>query len=289
MPTAVTSLNPYSFAFNGFVFGGGDSPYQIQSVSGLEGLPELRTQDDNRGYNDGMFSGRDFLGGRTLNVEVWTLPGNGLSAQDNFNVLQSALIPQQQGTGLLQFQLSAGQGLQRLNARVRRRDTVVNPEYTYGKIVSVYQFFCPDPRYYNDTLQSGTMTVSATGGRTYNRVYNLVYPAATLTSVVNVTNDGWATTYPTVTIQGPVINPVVGNNTTGEVMLFSCTLASTDTLTIDLGNQLITLNGNPARNTLLGNSEWLSAPPGVSQFYFTATGSVAGQTLATVTWRSAFI
>ena len=31
----VTSLNYYSFAFNGFVFGGANSPYQILSVDGL--------------------------------------------------------------------------------------------------------------------------------------------------------------------------------------------------------------------------------------------------------------
>ncbi len=54
----VTLTQPYSFSFNGLTFGGTDSPYQILSVDGLEALPELRTQDDNRGYADGMFSGR---------------------------------------------------------------------------------------------------------------------------------------------------------------------------------------------------------------------------------------
>ena len=43
----------YSFAFNGQVFGGANSPYQIQSVDGLESLPGIRNQDDNRGYHDG--------------------------------------------------------------------------------------------------------------------------------------------------------------------------------------------------------------------------------------------
>ena len=50
-----TSLNQYQFSFNGFSFGGAGSVYQIESVDGLEGLPGIRTQDDNRGYNDGMF------------------------------------------------------------------------------------------------------------------------------------------------------------------------------------------------------------------------------------------
>ena len=65
MPT-ITTLNSYSFAFNGFIFGGADSPYQITSVDGIEDLPTLRVQDDNRGYQDGMFTGRDFLSGRSI-------------------------------------------------------------------------------------------------------------------------------------------------------------------------------------------------------------------------------
>ena len=126
MPT-VTSLNNYSFAFNGFVFGGGSSVYQVTSVEGLESLPGIRNQDDNRGYFDGMFSGRDFLGGRTIVVNLLVLGGNGLSAQANFNLLQQALLPQQSGTTILQFQMSPAESLQFVNARVRARATSIDP------------------------------------------------------------------------------------------------------------------------------------------------------------------
>jgi len=70
--------NSYSFSFNGITFGGAGSPYQILSVDGLEGLPGIRNQDDNRGYADGMFSGRDFLGGRTIS---FTLSNKRLNTQ----------------------------------------------------------------------------------------------------------------------------------------------------------------------------------------------------------------
>ena len=46
----VASLLNYRFAFNDFEFGGGDSPYQIMTLDGLEDLPAIRNQDDNRGY-----------------------------------------------------------------------------------------------------------------------------------------------------------------------------------------------------------------------------------------------
>ena len=74
MPT-VTALNNYSFAWNGFTFGGTNSPYQITAADGITNLPTIRNQDDTQGFNDGMFSGRDFLGGRTITLTILTLSG----------------------------------------------------------------------------------------------------------------------------------------------------------------------------------------------------------------------
>jgi len=285
----VTSLNYYSFAFNGFVFGGANSPYQITMVDGLEGLPTLRVQDANRGYQDGMFSGRDFLGGRTITIQMQILPGNGQTAPQNFNTLQTALIPQQSGTTPLQFQLSPAGGLQFINARVRSRKTVVDPDYTYGLIRAEYTFFCPDPRYYDNTTQTATMTYTTPTGRTYPRVYPLTYGGGSNTQSVQITNSGYINTYPVITIYGPVTNPVVGNSTTNQAISFNYTMAQSDIITIDLLNRTVLLNGNPARNLLLGSSQWFAAQPGVNQFYFVGTGTTYGITNATVQWNNAYI
>ena len=43
---SVSSLNPYQFAYNGFIFGSG-TPYIVENVDGLASLPPLRVQDDN--------------------------------------------------------------------------------------------------------------------------------------------------------------------------------------------------------------------------------------------------
>jgi len=285
----VSSLNYYSFAFNGFVFGGAGSPYQITSVDGLEGLPTLRVQDADRGYQDGMFSGRDFLNGRTITMTMLILSGNGNSAFQNLNLLQANLQPQQTGTTPLQFQISPANGLQFINARVRASKLTVDPEYTYGFIKAQYDFFCPDPRYYDNTTQSQTMTYTTPLGRTYNRTYNLSYGGGSSTQSVTVNNAGWTNTYPLITIYGPVTNPVVGNSTTGGALNFNYTMAQSDIITIDLQYRTILLNGSPARNLLLGSSSWFAAQPGNNQFYFYGTGTTYGITNATVQWNNAYI
>ncbi len=283
----ITTL--YQFSFNGQTFGGAGSPYQIQSVDGLESLPSIRNQDDVRGYQDGMFTGRDFLGGRTVSITFLTLGAGASSAQENYNTIQQALLPQTSGTTPLYFRLSSAGGEQFVNARVRALRTNIDPNYTYGYIVSQVEFFCPNPFYFDSTQQTATLNVSAAPGRTYNRTYNLIYGYGSLSTTTSVTNSGWATAYPTITITGPLVNTIVGNVTTNQYLYFSGSLADTDTLVIDLYNKTITLNGNPARNLLVGNSEWFDLPPGTSQYYLTGSLSVAGTTSCTVTWYNAYI
>jgi hypothetical protein len=372
MPT-VSSLNQYSFAFNGYVFGGGGSMHSILDVDGLESLPAIRNQDDNRGYADGMFSGNDFLSGRDLTITILTTgnsssasissatatggsvityntsTAHGLvsgqvvsitgvlstgnpsgtagagfnqtlqiatvtsttqftlavvltdtrtsggtmtmssSAQANYNLLQRALLPQTSGTTVMQFQLSTASGLQRVNTRVRANKTLVDPDYSYGYIKSQYSFFCPDPRFYDDTLQTASLAVSNALGRTYNRIYNLIYGFGSSGAATTVQNNGWATTYPTITINGPIVNPTVGNSTTGNFITITGSYSNTDIIFVDLDSKYITVNGVAARNLITGSSTWFGAVPGANQFYLTGTGTVAGTTAATVQWRSAYI
>lgn len=283
------ALANYQFQFGSYVFGGSNSVTQIDEVDGLESLPEVRTQDDNRGYNDGMFSGRDFYSGRTITLTMKTFAGNGNNAQQNFRLLQAAMLPQTSGTTTLTFQLSTTDSEKIIQARVRTRQTLIDPNYTYGYIRSQYTLFCPDPAYYSSTLKTGTMAPQTPLGRTYDRIYNLIYGGGSLINSLAVVNAGWATTYPTITINGPIKNPTLGNVTTGQYMTINYSLTNTDSLVIDLYQKLITLNGVSARNLLAGNSTWFGAPPGTSNFYFTGTQTLIGTTQATVTYRDAYV
>lgn len=296
----VTSLYQYSFAFNDFVFGGNGSPYQILTIDGLEDLPVIRNQDDNRGYQDGMWTGRDFLSGRTITMTIIIRGDINNSMSTNLDIMQRALQPQQSGTTPLQFQLP-DQSLQYINARVRRRALQINTSYSSGMATATYEFFCPDPRYYDD-IQQSTNLINATtvAGRTYNRVYT-----ATATIPANpdetgmaygggssaanlITNSGWTTTYPTITIQGPCINPKVTDVTAGAFLLIDATLGTNDTLVLNTNLRTVTLNGIARRALLNNSSTWFAAPPGTSYYTFIATGTDSN-TSCLVTWYNAFI
>jgi hypothetical protein len=371
----LTSLNYYGFAWNGFAFGGANSPHQITSADGIEGLPVIRNQDDTQGFNDGMFSGRDFLSGRTITLTILTLSNNttatitaatagaaaityttsayhgfntgqtvtvtgilstgnptgtagagfnrnaqtltvlnntqftipvaitdtytsggsanvAMSAQANYNLLKQNLLPTQgyttfSNTNQLQFQLSAASGLQFFNARVRDSKTVITPDFTYGYITSQWTFYCPDPRFYDNTQQSASLIGTNYLGRLYNRTYPLTYGGGA--AGTTITNTGWANTYPIITVTGPITNAVVGNSTQGQYITIQGTYANTDTIVVDLAQRLVTLNGSTARNLVAGGSNWFYAQPGANQFYLAGTGTLLGTTSATVTWYNSYI
>lgn len=297
---AVAALNNYSFAFNDFVFGGGNSPYQVMSLDGLQDLPGIRNQDDNRGYQDGMWTGRDFLNGRTLTFVITVRGDANNSMSQNLHAMQTALIPQQQGTGLLQFQFPSA-SLQQINARVRRRSVTVDTSYSSGMATLTYEFFCPDPRYYDYTVRSTDLTnATAVAGRTYNRVYDTAPQPADnpsqngmsygggSSSANLITNDGWTTTYPVFTIQGPCINPKVTDVTNGAFLLIDATLGDDDTLVLNTDLRTVTLNGVSRRALLNNSSTWFAAPSGTSYYTFIATGTT-GNTACVVTWQNAYI
>jgi Phage tail protein len=278
----------YSFSFNGFQFGAG-TPFSVLDVDGLEALPETRVQDTDRGFNDGMFSGRDFYSGRHLTFNLLITAGNGNSAFQNFNLLQGALIPQTAGTSTLNFQLSPDDAPQTLQARVRTRKANVTPEYTFGYIQVQVQMFAPIPFYYDQTVNTVILSPSATTGRTYDRTYNLTYGGGSNTSTASILNSGTVATGPTITINGPGSALTVGNLTTNQLITINYNSSATDVFVLDLLNKTITLNGSPARNLMSGLSQWFMADPGTSQFYFNASNPVVGQTQATVTWQNAYV
>ena len=278
----------YSFQFNDFVFGA-NTPYVITEVSGLEDLPTIRNQDDFKGYNDGMFTGRDFYGGRTLTFMLKIFAGNGNSAQQNLNLFQQALNPQQTGTSPLVFQLSPNDSNKVINARVRTRAVKIDPEYTYGYITAQITLFCPDPRYYDTNGIVVSLSPSGGSWRTYNRTYDIVYGGGYQTGSATATNSGWSNADPIVTITGPAQNPVVGNRTTNQAITLNYTLSSSDVVVLDLNQKTVLLNGSNARNILANNSQWWTLEPGNQTVYFTATSWTNGVTTCTISFASSYV
>ena len=291
----------YQFAFGDgtgssqWVFGGPGAGVQVLQVDGLEGIPNLRTQDSSRGYMDGSFTGRDFLNARTVTFTLQIMSDNTASMQTYLAELQRYLMPQRSGINVLQVYLPGGRGVRRLYGRVRRREIVVDPSYVYGRAIATLEFFCPDPRIYSDAVTSNTINSLSSTTRSYNRTYNLTYPTTVSGSSgsVTLTNQGNYETWPSfsISVQSPSTSCsgiVISNFTTGDVLSFpNLTLGASDTLVIDSDLRTVLVNSTPARNTLSVDSRWFPLPPSTAQTI--GLTAATGTASCTITYRDAFI
>lgn len=271
------TLSIYQFQFtpNGsstpFVWGNG-TPYLVEEIDGLGGSSPIRNQDLDRGYIDGAYSGRDFYADRTVTFDMKIIGDSSHSAQYYYRQFQLNLYPQPLGyypdpyastqatgvLGLFQFQLSAITGIQRMWGRVRLIETNIDPEFSFGYITCTLEMYFPDPRYYDDTA-----IVSSSG------------------TTVSLSNAGWATTCPAITISSPSASGSITDNTNGNTMGFA-NVNTSYPLIIDLLRRTITQNGVSARNTLTTFNNWLCLPPVYSTTWTSTLGSMQ------MTYRNAY-
>lgn len=291
----------YQFAFGDgtvgdqWVFGGPGAGVQVLQVDGLEALPSLRTQDSNRGYMDGSFSGRDFIDARSVTFTLQIMSDNTNSMQTYLAELQKYLMPQRSGLNVLQVYLPGGRGVRRLYGRVRKRQITIDPQYVYGRAIAQLEFYCPDPRIYSDTASSYTINSLSSLSRSYNRTYNLTYPTSVSGSSgsVTLTNQGNYETWPSFSIS--VSSPstscsgvILTNYTTGDVLSFpNLTLGATDTLVLDSDLRTVLVSSSPARNTLSVTSRWFPLPPATPQII--GLSATTGTASCTITYRDAYI
>jgi hypothetical protein len=266
-------LGDYEIVYNGLSIGAGSTVYIIDNIDGLGGTSPLRVQDDNRGYIDGSYTGRDFYDERYVYIDMTILGDENHSAQYYYKELQRAFAPQPLGyyvdpTGqtpvedelkLFQFQLSADTGPMRMYGRSRGLTTPVTPEFSYGYIKTRIEMVFPDPRYYSD---EGT---EVTG------------------SSVIVGNDGWATSCPVIQID--IVTAVSGYITDGSMYMNFVNLTIGQPLTVDLLSRVIYVNNYPSRSALsTAYSGWLSIPPNTPVLAWSSTvGDMS------VTYRNAYI
>lgn len=265
------TLSNYSFIFNGLTIGTGTN-YLVTNVEGLGGTPPLRIQDDNRGYLDGSYTGRDFYDERTVYIDVTIVGNSTTTAQSLYKDLQVAFAPQPLGyyvdpTGYtpssqelkpFQFRLNGNTGDRIMWGRSRGLTTPVDADFAYGYIQTRILMSFPDPRYYTN-------------------------PATTVTgSSVTMTNNGWAISCPVITIG--TVSSTFGYITDGTTYMRFATIPAGATVIVDLLQRVVYVNGVPTRNVLTASSNgWLQLNPNSTTTFTSTLGSMS------IPYRNAYI
>jgi hypothetical protein len=139
--------------------------------------------------------------------------------------------------------------------------------------------------------QSVVITAGAAAGETgiANPITNPISTTLNATGQQFVVNQGDAPTWPRFRIDGPITNPQVLNNTTGELLALATTVNVGDYLDIYPQLGRILLNGTADRYSALdfAQSEWWQIQPGSNDIRLLAS-SFSSPAALTVYWRNAF-
>jgi hypothetical protein len=259
----------------------------VTSVEGWRSGAPLRVSLEDRPQRDGSFDAPSFRGSRVVTMMGRAVAPDPVAAELAMYRFKALLAD---GSGLKP--LVAHELANRLRAEVRLSD-LPRAELRPGRVEFDFQavFVAPDPLLYSADLSTFTLTLPATstlGGMTvpFTVPMTVAAPAGS-TGEKNTFNAGTFPTFPTVTIQGPVTDPVLENVTTGRRLRLKYTLASADSLVVDFDNGMVLLNGNTPVGALASGSSFWPLVKGNNLIRYTAFTGASGAP-ATISYRSAW-
>lgn len=135
-----------------------------------------------------------------------------------------------------------------------------------------------------------SLTVGVTSAHSTNAlVWNGLVFGPTSGGALLCNNQGNYPTWPTFTLTGPLTNPRVTLQSTGEFFALNTTLSASDSIVIDMKAGTVYLNGTTTRyNTMVTGSSWFTLPVGASSVQVSSTSASYEDGLFAVDYRSAW-
>lgn len=176
-----------------------------------------------------------------------------------------------------------------LTAQVQRSAAVlINPISQLACAWSI-SVTAPDPRRYDmanpssgsTSLPSSMSGLNWTGGGaggldwTGGGAGGLSWGSMTSSGTVTLTNPGLADSWPVLVLSGTLTNPVITNQTTGQVLAYTGTLGPSDQLVITTSARSVLLNGSADRRPLLTPAQWASVDAASSATFSLSSSSGA--------------
>jgi hypothetical protein len=259
--------------------------FHVQSISGIDDLPEVRNQDVAKSDAHGDYTGPDYVGPRVVQIGLSLIADTPDALRQMILDLRRATQP---GSAPADLQL-LDWGVS-VSGKVRKRSVPYDAEQLWRTGSAVIEWYCADPYLYGLAEQSvSTAAYSPSAGRTYPRTYPLTYGSAGSSGTVTCTNSGDAPAYPVLRLDGPVANPSIEQPDLGALLVLDATLQPGDYLLIDTRSRAVLYQGTtPRRSWVRGGSTWPLLMPGDNQLTYrgSALAGAPGQSsLLTVTWR----
>lgn len=246
---------------------GPDTPYDIAEAEGLDELPDLRDDDEDRPGQHGQDSGPDLASGRTVELTLEVMGTPDVPYTTALADLRRATVPDEDGqTVPLWFRLP-GLPVLRLDVKPRRRRIPTNTEYEMGFAEADLQLRSPRPFAVGSERTASTGLVSSGGGGlAYPLAYPLEYGDAGSSGRVVLANAGTAPSWQTYTVWGPFDETgfEILDLSTGRRLVYSAAVDEGSWVVIDTATGRVLEQGTASRRFNLTRAQWAPIRPAQS-------------------------
>jgi hypothetical protein len=264
-------------------------PGTISLKSMSMGSPAPRAIADVRPNDHGVTDSTNYYGARSIELIGQVVASNKADMWAALDDLKGSLVLG--STHILKFRR---EGLDFDEQATVRVDSTV--DVPLGPMPSAFLQFgvsllAADPRFYTTTQSQGSYdpTDTGSGGLSFNLDFELDFNSSS-GAQLSVDNEGNVNTPPVFVITGPVTNPIIDNDTTGQsIYTQGLELSTGDTIEIDTQSRTVLLGGTTARPDLIdvSQTDWFYLRPGVNLLRMRGTDMSSGETELAVTYRSA--
>lgn len=270
------AVGDYVYEFKTLTFGSGTS-YIVEEVEGLIGLPDVRTNDEDKQEDHGQHRGVDLLAGRHL---IFVLNIIGIAGTDIEDKIRAAITAFQvsKRLGTQEYKLFVQRpGREKLFIECRARRMAFPSDFNTARGLAKggAELKASDPRYYSDTEKTTFVDIANT--------------AVQGQSNITMSGDFVDGVEPILEIVGPATNPRIQNQAdNNRTVRVDVDLSATDTLLIDSKKKTVTLNGVDRYDIVRTDNQWWVLLPGVNTVLYSRSVGAASSRL-TVRHHDAYI
>lgn len=256
----------------------------------LEGLeaPEQRLDAYDNPGGDGQTVANILHGGRFVTMEGWIRGSSESEYRANRASFHQMVGANRSASGQFTpriLKITDATGAEyRLNCVVR---SLKNPEELPASSRWQLQLVATDYLIYSENEQTASLTLPISGGVTFPLTFPFTFGASSGGSAT-ADNAGTAYTAPTIVFSGPMQNPRLSNDTTGQLLGLDVTLFAGDEITVDMAARTIVQGTNTNKmSAKTSESTFWSLAPGENVLRLAATTFDSGS--VTITYRSAYL
>ncbi len=256
-------------------------------IEGLE-YPEIRLSKYSRVGEYGSIIPNTLYDGRHITLQGYVLANSSGGYQAARRVLEAALAISKDSSNKVQprtLKMTTMDDLA-LQCDVHVRNFQMKIMNMIGGEFFL-DLYSPDYQLYSQSLSSASLTRTVGGGFTLPVILPIVFTAST-GGTATATNNGTAESFPTVTISGPMTNPVISNSTLNRYIQLSLTINTGEQVTIDMKNKTIVKDGQSViQNKVAGSQFWWLNPGANTLRVQSSSGSDTGT--VQVSFRHAYL